>query len=221
MGYRDYHAMKDSKILYYAISIFFFFVPIVGYTVSDGEQLMTNEETTHSVATFAGGCFWCMEPPFDVLDGVISTTSGYTGGHTSNPTYEQTSTGKTGHTEAIQIVFDAEKVNFEELLAVFWRNIDPTTPNRQFCDKGSQYRAEIFYHDPVQQRMAEASKIEIENTKPFIEPIVTTITEASTFYAAEGYHQDYYQKNPIRYKYYRYGCGRDKRLKQLWGDEKS
>lgn len=176
----------------------------------------TRQDT--SVATFAGGCFWCMEPPFDKMDGVISTTSGYTGGHTKDPTYQQTSSGRTGHTEAVQIVFEPNKVSYQELLDVFWLNIDPTTLDRQFCDRGSQYRAEIFYHDPEQKRLADGSKTELNKTKPFKEPIVTAVSKAVKFYPAEEYHQDYYQKNPLRYRYYRYGCGRDKRLKQLWGD---
>ncbi len=168
-------------------------------------------------ATFAGGCFWCVEADFDKVEGVISTTSGYIGGDKKNPTYTQVSAGGTGHTEAVQIVYDPAKVTYAELLKVLWRNIDPTTPNRQFCDAGSQYRAEIFHHNEKQKDLAEQSKREIESTKSFEAPIVTQITMASEFYPAEEYHQDYYLKNPIRYKIYRYGCGRDKRLKQLWG----
>ena len=171
-----------------------------------------------AIATFAGGCFWCMEPPFDKLDGVISTTSGYTGGHQVDPTYKQVSAGRTGHTEAVRIEYDPEKISYEQLLAVFWRNIDPTTPDRQFCDSGSQYRAGIFYHNDEQKSAAEKSLKTIEQTKTFAEPVVTEITAAGPFYPAEEYHQDYYQKNAIRYKYYRFACGRDKRLEQLWGE---
>ena len=171
-----------------------------------------------ATATFAGGCFWCMEPPFDKLDGVISTTSGYTGGHQADPTYKQVSSGSTGHTEAVRIEYDPEKISYEELLAVFWRNIDPTTPDRQFCDSGSQYRAGIFYHDDDQKAAAEESLKAIEQTKTFAEPVVTEITAAGNFYPAEAYHQDYYLKNPLRYKYYRFACGRDQRLEQLWGE---
>ncbi len=181
-------------------------------------DVAARDNTTASVATFAGGCFWCMEAPFDKLEGVISTTSGYTGGHTENPTYKQTSSGRTGHTEAIQIVYDSEKVSYEKLLNVFWHNIDPTTPDQQFCDRGSQYRSEIFYHNDMQKQLAKSSKATLEKTKPFTELIVTQVTKVSRFYAAEDYHQDYYKKNPIRYRYYRYGCGRDKRLEQLWGE---
>jgi peptide-methionine (S)-S-oxide reductase len=172
---------------------------------------------TLATATFAGGCFWCMEQPYDELDGVISTTSGYTGGHEANPTYEEVSAGITGHTESVEVVYDPSKISYERLLEVFWRNIDPTTKDRQFCDRGTQYRTAIFSHDAEQQRLAEASKAELERTKPFDDPIVTEITAAGEFWPAEEYHQDYYTKNPLRYKLYRFGCGRDARLEELWG----
>ena len=178
-------------------------------------------DSNTEIATFAGGCFWCMEPPFDNLDGVISTTSGYTGGHQSNPTYKQVSAGTTGHTEAIQIEYDPKKITYDELLKVFWKNIDPTTADRQFCDHGSQYRSGIFYHDDAQKRAAGKSLDRLKQTKPFTEPVVTEITAADAFYPAEDYHQDYYLKNPLRYKYYRFACGRDKRLEQLWGEPAS
>ena len=168
-------------------------------------------------ATFAGGCFWCMEPPFDKLDGVISTISGYAGGTKKNPTYEEVSGGKTGHAEVVQITYDPKKITYEKLLEVFWHNVDPLTPNRQFCDVGSQYRTAIFYHDETQKRLAEESKKAL--SKRFKEPIVTEIVAASVFYPAEDYHQDYYIKNPLRYKYYRYSCGRDQRLEALWGPD--
>ena len=173
------------------------------------------EET--ETATFAGGCFWCMEHPFDELPGVISTTSGYTGGHQKHPTYQQVSAGTTGHTEAIQVVFDPKRISYEELLHVYWRNTDPTTANRQFCDVGTQYRPAIFYHSEAQKQAAEASKKALIQDKSFNGDIVTEITRASEFWPAEEYHQNYYLKNPIRYKFYRYNCGRDQRLKQLWG----
>ena len=166
-------------------------------------------------ATLAGGCFWCMEPPYDKLDGVISTISGYAGGKTKNPTYEEVSRGTTGHTEVVQVTYDPKKLTYENLLDVFWRNIDPLTPNRQFCDIGSQYRSAIFYHDENQKRLAEESKKAL--SKRFKEPIVTEIVAYTEFYPAEDYHQDYYTKNPLRYKYYRYNCGRDQRLEALWG----
>jgi peptide-methionine (S)-S-oxide reductase len=171
----------------------------------------------YAIATFAGGCFWCMEHLYDELDGVISTTSGYTGGSTKNPTYKQVSAGTTGHTEAVQVKYDPSKITYQKLLTVFWRNIDPTISDRQFCDVGSQYRAGIFYHNAEQKSLAEASKRKIESTKKFREPVVTEITQVAEFYPAETYHQDYYLKNPLRYKLYRHGCGRDKRLEQLWG----
>jgi len=177
------------------------------------------EETAgQAVATFAGGCFWCMEPPFDALDGVVSTTAGYTGGHTPKPTYEQVSEGGTGHAEAVRIVYDPRKIGYAELLAVFWRNIDPTTPNAQFCDHGNQYRSAIFYHDDEQKRVAERSKALLEASGRLKQPIVTEIAAATAFHPAEEYHQDYYRKNPTRYKLYRYTCGRDRRLKELWGE---
>jgi peptide-methionine (S)-S-oxide reductase len=168
-------------------------------------------------ATFAGGCFWCMEPPYDKLPGVVSTTSGYMGGTKRFPTYEEVSTGTTGHTEVVQVVYDPAKVSYERLLEVFWRNIDPTVRDRQFCDVGSQYRTAIFYHDDAQKRLAEASKASLEKSKPFKAPIVTPVQAAGEFWPAEDYHQDYYKKNPVRYKYYRTGCGRDERLRELWG----
>ncbi|APV50360.1 peptide-methionine (S)-S-oxide reductase [Betaproteobacteria bacterium GR16-43] len=170
-------------------------------------------------ATFAGGCFWCMEPPYDKLPGVISTTSGYMGGRTVNPTYEAVSSGSTGHAEVVQVVYDPSKVTYEKLLEVFWVNIDPTVKDRQFCDSGTQYRTAIFYSSDAQRVAAEASKAMIEKTKPFKEAIVTPIEMAGAFYAAEDYHQDYYVKNPTRYQLYRSGCGRDARLKSLWGDK--
>ena len=170
-------------------------------------------------ATFAGGCFWCMEPPFDKLEGVVSTTSGYTGGRKSEPTYREVVAGGTGHAEAVQVLYDPKKITYAELLEVFWRNIDPTTPNRQFCDRGQQYRTAVFYHDPEQKRLAVESKQRIESSKKLDRPIVTELTEASAFWPAEEYHQDYYKKKPVRYKFYRHRCGRDQRLKELWGDD--
>ncbi|MDX5364666.1 MAG: peptide-methionine (S)-S-oxide reductase MsrA [Pseudazoarcus pumilus] len=171
----------------------------------------------HAVATFAGGCFWCMEPPYDKLEGVISTTSGYTDGRMVNPTYTAVSSGRTGHTEAVQVVYDPAKVSFEKLVEVFWKNIDPTDLRGQFCDRGSQYRPTLFYHDEAQREVAERSLAELKQNKPFKQEITTPIVAASTFYPAEDYHQDYYLKNQVRYNFYRSSCGRDKRLYQLWG----
>ena len=174
-------------------------------------------DTPTATATFAGGCFWCMEPPFDKLEGVISTTSGYSGGSLKDPSYKQVSRGGTGHAEAIQVIYDPEKVSYTELLDVFWHNIDPTRINGQFCDGGNQYRSEIFYHNAEQKQLADQSKAALVELKPFKKPVLTEVTQASIFYPAEDYHQDYYIKNPVRYKLYRYGCGRDMRLEELWG----
>ena len=177
-----------------------------------------SDERGLRTATFAGGCFWCMEPPFDKLDGVISTTSGYVGGHKKDPTYEEVSAGITGHAEAVEVVYDPTKVTYAQLLDVFWRNVDPLTPNRQFCDGGSQYRSAIFYQDVEQEHLALASKVRLEKSGRFEDQIVTEIVAATVFYTAEEYHQDYYTKNPFRYRVYRFGCGRERRLKQLWGE---
>ena len=168
-------------------------------------------------ATFAGGCFWCTESDFDKVPGVISTTSGYTGGNVANPTYQQVSAKTTGHAEAVQIVFDPAKVSYQQLLARYWSSIDPTTLDRQFCDVGTPYRTAIFAHDATQLEAARKSLADLEKSKPFKEPIVTQIVPASTFYPAEEYHQNYHTKNPVRYNYYRQSCGRDARLQQLWG----
>jgi peptide-methionine (S)-S-oxide reductase len=166
-------------------------------------------------ATFAGGCFWCVEEAFENVEGVVSAISGYIGGSKVNPSYEEVSAGVTGHTESVEIVYDPATISYEKLLEVFWHNIDPTTPDRQFCDKGNQYRSAIFYHNEMQKRLAEESKQALERT--FKGAIVTEIVPASTFYAAEDYHQDYYKRNPVRYTFYKYNCGRAQRLKELWG----
>ena len=177
----------------------------------------TAPPATTAKATFAGGCFWCVEADFDKVAGVISTTSGYIGGTVANPTYEMVSSKLTGHAEAVEIVFDPAKVSYEQLLAHFWRTIDPTTRDAQFCDHGSPYRTAIFANDDAQLAAAQRSLAELEKTKPFKAPIVTQIERAGPFYPAESYHQDYYRKNPIRYAYYRSACGRDVRLESLWG----
>lgn len=186
----------------------------------DAPQASTEDamQEGQASAIFAGGCFWCMEPPYDALDGVISTTSGYTGGQAANPSYQQVSAGGTGHAEAVRVVYDPAKVDYQQLVEVFWHNIDPTQADGQFCDHGNQYRTAIFYADDEQKRIAEQSLADLEKSKPFEGEIVTEITPAMTFYPAEDYHQDYYQKNPLRYKYYRWACGRDQRLTELWGD---
>jgi peptide-methionine (S)-S-oxide reductase len=181
-----------------------------------GVHLQGRAQTT-AKAIFAGGCFWCVEADFDKVVGVISTTSGYSGGKTANPTYQQVSGNGTGHAEVVQVVFDPAKVSYAQLVEHFWRTIDPTVKDRQFCDQGSPYRTAIYALDAEQLKTAEASRTALQKSKPFKEPIVTEIALASTFYPAEDYHQDYYTKNPVRYKYYRTSCGRDARLKQLWG----
>jgi peptide-methionine (S)-S-oxide reductase len=168
-------------------------------------------------AIFAGGCFWCVETAFEGLPGVSAVISGYTGGSKTNPTYEEVSAGSTGHAESVRVVFDPTKITYAKLLDVFWHNVDPLTANAQFCDHGTQYRSAIFYLDEAQKKAAEESKLAIEKSKRFPSPIVTEITKAGTFYPAEEYHQDFYKKNPVRYQSYRLGCGRDARLKTLWG----
>jgi len=172
-----------------------------------------------ALATFAGGCFWCEEAVFDGVPGVIHAVSGYTGGHLQNPTYEQVSAGGTGHAESVQVTYDPSKISYEKLLDLFWRNVDPLTSNAQFCDIGSQYRSAIFYHDAEQKRLAEASKAAIEASHRFKQPIVTQIVPATAFYRAEEYHQNYHEKNPVRYHFYKFNCGRDQRLRELWGEK--
>ncbi|MDD5712767.1 MAG: peptide-methionine (S)-S-oxide reductase MsrA [Smithellaceae bacterium] len=168
-------------------------------------------------ATFAGGCFWCMQPPYDKLPGVKKTVVGYTGGQKKNPTYEEVSSGKTGHAESIEVTYDPAEISYSKLLDVFWHNVDPLVKNRQFCDVGNQYRTAIFYHNDEQKRLAEASKEALEKSGHLHGAIYTEIVPATTFYPAEEYHQEYYQKNPLRYKFYRYNCGRDQRLQDIWG----
>jgi peptide-methionine (S)-S-oxide reductase len=170
-------------------------------------------------AIFAGGCFWCVESDFDKVEGVLSTTSGYTGGNVANPSYEQVSAKHTGHAEVVEVVFDPRKVSYDKLVEHYWRSIDPTVKDRQFCDVGNPYRTAIFAVGEGQLKTALASKAALAKNKPFSEPIVTEVVPASAFYPAEAYHQDYYKKNPIRYQYYRTSCGRDARLKQLWGNQ--
>lgn len=180
-------------------------------------QAPSPQGQTNAEATFAGGCFWCMEPPYDNQPGVSATISGYIGGELENPTYEDIARGDTGHAEVVKVVYDSEQISYEQLLAIFWRNIDPFAVDRQFCDVGDQYRSAIVYHDEAQRELAEASKAEMEAR--FDQAIATQIVPATTFWPAEEYHQDYYQKNPVRYKFYRYSCGRDARLEEVWGEE--
>jgi len=182
-------------------------------------SLMKTEPKNLKTATFAGGCFWCVESDFEKVDGVVEAISGYTGGQKPNPTYKEVSAGGTGHAEAVQVRYDPDKITYKELLEVFWRHVDPTDAGGQFVDRGSQYRPAIFYHDEEQKRIAEESRAELEKSSPFSKPIATEIVPLTEFYTAEEYHQDYYRKNPLRYKFYRYGSGRDQFLKSTWGGE--
>ncbi|MBF8299866.1 MAG: msrA [Acidobacteria bacterium] len=182
-----------------------------------GTAVVVPQKPGLAVATLAAGCFWCTEADFDKVRGVVSTTSGYTGGRVANPTYRQVTTGATGHAEAVQVVFDPAVVSYEALLDHFWRNVDPFVAHRQFCDAGNQYRPEIFFHDEAQRTAAAASKASVQ--KMFREPIVVAITPAGTFYGAEDYHQDYYKKNSAQYRFYRFGCGRDRRLEEIWASK--
>ena len=212
----------ERKFLMYKLTfiylIGFLALGFLGTTYASGAEGRSSvSENKLEKATFAGGCFWCMQPPFDKLDGVVSTTVGYCGGKEENPTYKQVSAGKTGHAEAVEILYDPSRVSYTELLNVFWMNIDPTQENGQFADIGAQYRTAIFYHSEEQKRLAEASKKELKNTGRFSKEIVTEIVPAIPFYRAEEYHQDYYKKNPLRYKIYRYGSGRDDYLVRKWG----
>mgnify|MGYP003932181573 FL=1 len=191
-----------------------------GDTVGTSSPQSEKQPERLETATFAGGCFWCMEAPFEKLDGVYKVVSGYTGGQVADPTYEAVSAGKTGHAEAIQVTYDPTKITYKELLDMFWRQIDPTDAGGSFVDRGSQYRSGIFYHDAEQKRLAEASRRQLEASGRFKEPIVTEITPFDTFYPAEAYHQDYYKAHPIRYKFYRHGSGRDQFLEKAWGDDR-
>jgi len=197
---------------------YFFILLLLLNPLSQAESTAPNQGQW-ATAVFAGGCFWCMEPPFDALPGVFKTVSGYTGGKTKNPSYQEVSAGGSGHVESIQVTYDPNQVSYEKLLDVFWHNIDPTDDTGQFCDRGRQYRPVIFYQGEEQKRLAEQSKEFWRQNKPFKADIKTELLAASDFYPAEEYHQDYYQKNSLRYKYYRYSCGRDKRLNQLWGGQ--
>ena len=203
------------------VTVFLLIIFISACAPSDVEKMaITADHSSNSalgIATFAGGCFWCTEADFDKLPGVVSTTSGYIGGVEKNPTYKQVVAGKTGHVEAVQVRFDLTKINFSELLAAYWLTIDPLTQNRKFCDTGAQYRSVIFYHNDEQHELARTSKATLEASGRFAQPVVTEVWPASKFYPAEEYHQDYYLKNPARYRIYRTNCGRDQRLAELWG----
>jgi len=195
----------------------FFLLSLIPFVSSAVEQPNSNSGSNTETAIFAGGCFWCMEPPFDKLNGVISTTSGYTAGHKKDPSYKEVSAERTGHTEAVKIIFNPQKISYQALLKVFWKNIDPLARNRQFCDSGTQYRSGIYFKNASQEKAARESLQQLVNSKKLDGEIVTEIQAADTFYPAEDYHQNYYQKNPLRYKFYRYSCCRDQRLEELWG----
>ncbi len=210
--------LNNSLLRMFAPVIFSVFLLGPYSLPSSAEDAITTEPAQ---AIFAGGCFWCMEPPFDALDGVLETISGYTGGHVTNPDYNEVSSGKTGHTEAVLIKYDANKITYQELLDVFWQNIDPVDGGGQFCDRGSQYRSGIFVANDTERDLAESSKQTLTDKKLFDSPIVTEITTASTFYPAEDYHQNYYMTNPSRFKFYKWSCGRQKRLDEAWGLESS
>ena len=199
-----------------ALSVFTVAIFLVGmWNLQSNSQAAA--DATVGKAYFAGGCFWCMEEAFEKVEGVLSATSGYMGGTVANPSYEEVSAGRTGHAESVEVVYDPTKVSYQKLLDAFWRNVDPITPNAQFCDHGSQYRSAIFFQTDEEKRASDTSKQAIEQSKRFTEPIVTQIVMASQFYHAEEYHQDFYKKNPVRYKFYKYSCGRAKRLEELWG----
>jgi peptide methionine sulfoxide reductase msrA/msrB len=215
-----------KTILIIAI-IFLTAILVVGFQYRKGnttekqeENMMTEQNPEVSTATFAGGCFWCVEADFEKVDGVVEVISGYTGGHKENPTYDQVSSGGTGHVEAVQVIYDPEKIGYKELLDVFWRHVDPTDPGGQFVDRGPPYRTAIFYHDDMQKRLAEASKKSLEESGRFEKPIVTEIAALDKFYPAEDYHQDYYKTHAIRYRFYRGGSGRDQFLNKVWSGEK-
>jgi len=191
-------------------------VVIIGLSLSV-IQPERSTATAPAKAYFAGGCFWCMEEAFEKVEGVLMAVSGYMDGTLVNPTYEQVSAGGTGHAESVEVTYDPAKVSYEKLLDAFWRNVDPLTPNAQFCDHGNQYRAAIFPSTPEEQKLAEASRKRLEESKKFHSPIVTQIVAATAFYQAEEYHQDFYKKNPVRYKFYKFNCGRTQRLEEVWG----
>ena len=193
-------------------------VVLVSSIVASGALAASRPAPALEKATFAGGCFWCVETAFEGLPGVATVISGYTDGAKQNPTYDEVSAGRTGHAESVQITYDPRQISYAQLLDIFWRNIDPTQANGQFCDHGTQYRSGIYYHDATQKRLAEESKRKLETTpQRFKKPIVTAIVAATPFWPAEEYHQDFYRKDPVRYQSYRTGCGRDRRLTELWG----
>ena len=209
------------RLLGILVSLIIVATVAVAVTMDKKGEKKDMEETMTAKAIFAGGCFWCMEPPFEKLDGVHAVVSGYIDGHKENPTYQEVSSGTTGHTEAVEITYDPNKISFAELLEVFWMNIDPTDAGGQFVDRGSQYRTGIYYLNVEQQQLAEASKERLGKSGRFDSPIVTEIVAATRFYPAEDYHQDYYKESPVRYKFYRYNSGRDQFINRVWGEDES
>ncbi|MBW2247739.1 MAG: peptide-methionine (R)-S-oxide reductase MsrB [Deltaproteobacteria bacterium] len=213
--------MKVITILAIAVTLSLFFVYQAISMDKKIEKPMIKQSENTRTAVFAGGCFWCTESDFEKVDGVIEVLSGYTGGHDDHPTYKEVSAGRTGHVEAVQVIYDPTRITYEDLLDVFWRHVDPTDPGGQFVDRGSQYRSAIFYADEKERQLAEASKKRLADSGPFTKPIATDILPLGTFYNAEDYHQDYHKRNPIRYKWYRSGSGRDKFLKKTWAGVKT
>ncbi len=207
---------KIMRMIYALLITGFMAIYFLGTTLMPLESSLANEGLRER-AIFAGGCFWCVEEAFEQVEGVIAATSGYIGGEVEKPTYKQVSAGGTGHAEAVEVIYDPKRVSYQQLLEVFWKNIDPTAQDAQFCDHGDQYRSAIFYSNEEQKRLAEASKEHILQTKAFPGPVHTELNPAGTFYMAEDYHQDFYKKNPFRYKFYKWNCGRAQRLEQLWG----
>ncbi len=211
--------MKTCSLRRYISCLAFLAAQSGGFETAAAQKEIEGLPENVEIATFAGGCFWCVESDFDRVTGVVRTVSGYTGGHLRNPTYQQVSAGSTGHREAVQIFFDRTKVTFDTLVEIFWRSVDPTDAGGQFCDRGESYQTAIFANSPEQARIAEASKDRLEQSGQLRPAIVTPIEPATPFYGAEEYHQDYYQKNPLRYKFYRFRCGRDARIEELWGED--
>jgi peptide methionine sulfoxide reductase msrA/msrB len=210
--------IKIITVMILAVILLFLYAKLNTSNLYQSSQAEDLQHEKLEKATFAGGCFWCMEPPFEKLEGVSEVISGYTGGHKANPTYEEVSSGGTGHLESIQVIYDPTKITYSELLDVFWKQIDPTDPGGQFVDRGSQYRSAIFYYSDEQKRLAEESKEALEKSGRYDKPIVTEIIKATEFYRAEDYHQDFYKKDPVRYKTYRQFSGRDKYIKKIWGE---
>ncbi len=213
----EFHAPSVLAVIVFSALVAGAASPGVSAATSQNES--ASGSVTLEVATFAGGCFWCVESDFDGVPGVVRTVSGYTGGHVENPTYKQVSSDTTGHREAVQIFYDPGRIAYADLLEIFWRTVDPTDAGGQFCDRGTSYTTAIFANSDAQEKLAQASRSMLEKSAILDRPVVTTIERAGVFYPAEGYHQDYYRMNSLRYKFYRYSCGRDDRVNDLWGEQ--